>query len=135
MDSFNRLFNDKKLTLVDRRRHFNTILTKFETYLKKLYWLIHGKELRNTRDPEKTPSLADCIFAFEELKSLKFKERKKYQRMYGYLDTMRNLRNDESHVTPDASEEEIITSSRIVTTLYLYITAHSITDLEMSGKI
>lgn len=121
--------------MVDRRRHFNTILTKFETYLKKLYWLIHGKELRNTRDPEKTPSLADCIFAFEELKSLKFKERKKYQRMYGYLDTMRNLRNDESHVTPDASEEEIITSSRIVTTLYIYITAHSITDLEMSGKI
>ena len=135
VDSFNRLFNDKKLTIVDRRRHFNTILTKFETYLKKLYWLIHGEELRNTRDPEKTPSLADCIFAFEELKSLKFKERKKYQRMYGYLDTMRNLRNDESHVTPDASEEDIIASSRIVTTLYLYITAHSITDLEMSGKI
>lgn len=135
IDSFNRLFNDKKLTMVDRRRHFNTILTKFETYLKKLYWLIHGEELRNTRDPEKTPSLTDCIFAFEELKSLKFKERKKYQRMYGYLDTMRNLRNDESHVTPDASEEDIIASSRIVATLYLYITAHSITDLEMSGKI
>ncbi len=135
IDSFNRLFADKKLTLVDRRRHFNTILTKFETYLKKLYWLIHGEELRNTRDPEKTPSLADCIFAFEELKSLKFKQREKYKRMYGYLDTMRNLRNDESHVSPDASEEEIIASSRIVTTLYLYITAHSITELEMSGKI
>ena len=135
IDSFNRLFADKMLTLVDRRRHFNTILTKFETYLKKLYWLIHGEELRNTRDPEKTPSLADCIFAFEELKSLKFKQREKYKRMYGYLDTMRNLRNDESHVSPDASEEEIIVSSRIVTTLYLYITAHSITELEMSGKI
>lgn len=135
IDSFNRLFGDKKLTLVDRRRHFNTILTKFETYLKKLYWLIHGEELRNTRDPQKTPALADCIFAFEELKSLKFKQREKYKRMYGYLDTMRNLRNDESHVTPDASEEEIMASSRIVTTLYLYITAHSITELEISGKI
>lgn len=55
--------------------------------------------------------------------------------MYGYLDTMRNMRNDESHVTPDASEEEIVASSRIVTTLYLYITANSITELEMSGKI
>lgn len=135
IDSFNRLFNDKKLTMADRRRHFNTILTKFETYLKKLYWMIHGEELKNIRTPEKTPTLADCIFAFEELKSLKFKERKKYQRMYRYLDTMRNLRNDESHVTPDASEEEIIASSRIVTTLYLYITAHSITDLESAGKI
>ncbi|MCM1140020.1 MAG: type I restriction endonuclease [Muribaculum sp.] len=135
IDSFNRLFNDKKLTLVDRRRHFNTILTKFETYLKKLYWLIHSEELKNTRDPEKTPSLADCIFAFEELKSLKFKQREKYKRMYGYLDTMRNLRNDESHVTPDATEEEVVASSRIVTTLYLYITANSITELEMSDKI
>ena len=96
---------------------------------------IHGEELRNTRDPEKTPSLADCIFAFEELKSLKFKQREKYRRMFGYLDTMRNMRNDESHVTPNASEEEIFASSRIVTTLYLYITANSITELEMSGKI
>ncbi len=133
VDSFNRLFNDKKLTLVDRRRHFNTILTKFETYLKKLYWLIHGEELKNTRDPEKTPTLSDCIFAFEELKSLKFKHREKYRRIYGYLDTVRSLRNDESHVTPDATESEIMESSRIVTTLYLYITAHSISDLEMSG--
>ncbi len=57
------------------------------------------------------------------------------RRMYGYLDTMRSMRNDESHVTPDASEEEIVASSRIVTTLYLYITAHSITELEMSGKV
>lgn len=73
--------------------------------------------------------LADCIFAFEELKSLKFKQREKYKRMYSYLTTMRNMRNDESHVTPDASEEEIVTSSRIVTTLYLYITANSITEL------
>lgn len=135
LDSFNRLFNDKKLTLVDHRRHFNTILTKFETYLKKLYWLIHGEELKNTRDPEKTPSLADCIFAFEELKTLKFKQRDKYKRMYGYLDTMRNLRNDESHVTPDATENEVKASSHLVATLYLYITAHSITDLESSGKI
>lgn len=135
IDSFNRLFADKRLTLVDRRRHYNTILTKLETYLKKLYWLIHGTELRNERDPERTATLADCIFAFEELKSLKFKQREKYRRMSGYLDTVRNLRNDESHVTPDATEEEIVELSRIVTTLYLYITAHSITDLEISGKI
>lgn len=135
LDSFNRLFNDKKLTLVDRRRHFNTILTKFETYLKKLYWLINDKELSNERDPDKTPSLADCIFAFEELKSLKFKKRDKYKRMSGYLDTMRTMRNDESHIAPDASAEEVVVSSRIVAILYLYITAHSITDLEMAGKI
>ncbi len=130
VDSFNRLFNDKKLTLVDRRRHFNTILTKYETFLKKLYWLINGEELKSARNPEKSPSLADCIFAFEELKSLKQKKREKYKRMYSYLDTMRNLRNDESHVSPDATEEEILASSRIVATLYLYITAHSLAALE-----
>lgn len=133
LDSFNRLFNDKKLTLVDRRRHFNTILTKLETYLKKLYWLIHGKEIEG-RDG-KTPSLSDCIFAFEELKSLKFKERKKYKRMYDYLDRTRTMRNDESHVTPETPESELTESSRIVATIYLYITAVSIPDLEKSGKI
>lgn len=92
---------------MDRRRHFNTIVTKLETCLKKLYWLIHGEELTNVREPEKTPSLADCIFAFEELKSLRFKQREKNKRMYGYLDIMRNMRNAESHVTPDTSERSL----------------------------
>ena len=135
IDSFNRLFADKKLTLVDRRRHFNTILTKFETYLKKLYWLIHGEDLRNGRDPQKPAMLADCIFAFEELKSLRYKQREKYRRMYSYLETMRSLRNDESHISPDTTEEEVVASSRLVATLYLYITAHSITELEMAGRV
>ena len=103
--------------------------------MKKLYWLIHGEELKNMRDSQKTPALADCIFAFEELKSLKFKQREKYKRMYGYLDTMRAMRNDESHISPNASEEEIVASSRIVTIVYLYITAHSITELEISGNL
>ena len=129
LDSFNHLFNDKRLSLVDRRRHFNTILTKFETYLKKLYWLINKEELPNTRDPQKTPSLADCIFAFDQLKSLKHMQREKYKRISGYLDTLRSLRNDESHVAPSASEEEVIISSLVVTTLYLYITGQLIKDL------
>lgn len=79
--------------------------------------------------------LADCIFAFEELKSLKYKQREKYKRMYSYLETMRNLRNDESHISPDTTEEDIVASSRIVATLNLYITAHSITELESNEVI
>lgn len=35
LDSFNRLYCLEGMKLVDKRRHFNTIVTKYEVFLKK----------------------------------------------------------------------------------------------------
>ena len=37
LDSFNRLYCLEGMKLVDKRRHFNTIVTKYEVFLKKVY--------------------------------------------------------------------------------------------------
>ena len=45
LDSFNRLYCLEGMKLVDKRRHFNTIVTKYEVFLKKVYYLLNGKEI------------------------------------------------------------------------------------------
>lgn len=55
--------------------------------------------------------------------------------MYDFLDRTRAMRNDESHITPETPEAELVESSHVVATIYLYITAVSITDLEMADKL
>ena len=41
MDSLNQVYCGSNLRLVDRRRHFNSLVSHYEPFLKKLYYLIH----------------------------------------------------------------------------------------------
>gem|GEM_PF-2942157 len=39
---------------MDRRTYLNSLLTKYETFLKKLYYLIHSEDVpRNPKTPTK----------------------------------------------------------------------------------
>ena len=46
---------------------------------------------------------------------------------------LRNWRNDEAHNAPCSSDEEVNAGINVVVSLYLYVMAYSITDLEMGG--
>lgn len=46
---------------------------------------------------------------------------------------IKGWRNDESHISPTASEQEIDTAISIIISMYFYATGASITDLEMAG--
>ena len=130
LDSLNRLYCTTGMKLVDKRRHFNTIVTKFEVFLKKLYFLIHQKEMKNGREENSMPTFIDCIFAFSCLKGLKYNTDARYKKFYTYLELVKQWRNDESHTAPDASSKELNSAIHVVATMYYYVVSQNITKLE-----
>ena len=122
----------KKPTLVDKHIAFNQLVTKFEAYLKKLYYLINGKELpaRNEGD---TPSWKDALYAHKCLWSLRWSTDEAKQQLYQWLLLVKGWRNEESHISPTASEQEIDVALNIILTMYFYVTGSSITALETNG--
>ena len=122
----------KKSTLVDKHIAFNQLVTKFEAYLKKLYYLINGKELpaRNEGD---TPSWKDALYAHKCLWNLRWSTDEAKQQLYQWLLLVKGWRNEESHISPTASEQEVDTALNIILTMYFYVTGSSITALEANG--
>ena len=100
-------------------------------FLKKLYFLIYGYEIegQNGRDA----ALAEALHAFKCLWNLKYATDDDGKKFSSYLQMVRSWRNDEAHNAPSSSDEEVNTGIRVVVALYLYVTAHSIRDLEMAG--
>ena len=132
LDSFNRLYCMSGMKLVDKRRHFNTIVTKFEVFLKKLYFIIHKEELKSNKE-ESMATFTDCIFAFPCIKGLKYNTDVRYQKFYTYLELVKQWRNNESHTAPDASAKELASAIHIVSTMYFFVVSQNITELEHVG--
>ena len=65
INSFNHLLCNERLTELDRRAHFNTLVGKFESFLKKLYYLINNRELTTREGSADSTTFSDCIFGHE----------------------------------------------------------------------
>ena len=122
----------KKPTLVDKHVAFNLLVTKYEAYLKKLFYLMKGREIRphHKGDPV---TWKDVIYAVRPLWSLKYSEKSEYQTLYQYLLMVKEWRNKEAHISPTASEQEIDAAINIIITMYFFATGSCITELESNG--
>lgn len=136
-DDFNQIFTNPELRDVDKVRIFISLLIKYESYLKKLYYLINSEEMSNEDGSKVT--LGNAIHYTYKLKKLRnafnynnyfSDEQRKYAQ---YLNMLTTWRNDEGHTAPISTEQELNATIRIVVAMYLYITGVSITDLEMSA--
>lgn len=130
-DSLNTLCRAKGLSANEKRMYLNQLLMKFEVFLKKLYYLINGRELTD-RDPSRNATLSSAIFGIPSLKALKHSHNPAEREFSERLDILRQLRNDEAHGSADVSEQEIDRAISIVTDMYLYAVGTNITELEMS---
>ena len=130
-NNLNNIYTNDQIRLVDKIQCFNSLVTKYEAYLKKLYYLIHDEEVEG--QDGKSASLADSIHAFRCLWNLKYGHTEEAQKYSQYLQMLRDWRNDSSHTAPTTSEQEIDAAIQIVVAMYLYVTGNSITDLEMAG--
>ena len=129
-ESINMLCIAEGMSLSDRRRHFNTLVSQFEAYLKKLYYLCFNKEV-SPRKEGKTPTLSDAIFGIQSLRSLRYDKRPEYQEFSNRLTLLRQLRNDGAHQSQVANEQEVNAAIDIVIDVYLFAVGTNITDLEM----
>ena len=128
-NAFNRLYcSPAKVPLVDKKQHFNTLVTRFEVFLKKVYYIKNKSEIVSTKPGQEgmKATLADCIFQTPCLKRLKFSESEADKKFSDYLNMVRDWRNDQAHKAPTATEEECDLAINVLTTMYLFVVAFGI---------
>ena len=129
--AFSNLFV-KEAVLVDKHVGFNFLVTKFEAYLKKLFYLMKGQEVQPQHEGDDV-TWKDVIHAIRPLWTLKVSDNEDLQKFYQYLLLVKEWRNSEAHISPTASEQEIDAAINIIIAMYFYATGSCITDLEMEG--
>ena len=130
--AFTNLFGKDKPSIVDKFVSFNLMVTKFEAYLKKLYYLIHGREIQPRHEGEDV-TWANVIHAFPCLWQLKFSHDAGRQQLFEWLSMMKGWRNSESHISPTATEKEVDAAVSVCVGMYFFATGSCITELEMRG--
>ena len=138
-NAFNRLYcSPTKVSLVDKKQHFNTLVTRFEVLLKKVYYLKNRTEIVSTKIGQEgtMATLADCIFQTPCLKRLKYSDSDADKKFSEYLTMVRDWRNDQAHKAPTATEQECDFAINVLTTMYLFVVAFGIRtkDIEQSEK-
>ncbi len=132
------LFRRKEVKFMDKHMHSGSLSVKFEVYLKKLYYMLHGKEIQPAEEGKKV-TLANCIFAFPCLKRLKWSVKETEQKLSGYLDIIRNNRNTEdgngAHSSYLLTEQQLDSNIKAFVTLYLYVTGMCYDELKTKYNI
>ena len=133
-NAFNRLYcSQSKVSLVDKKQHFNTLVSRFEVFLKKVFYLKNHSEIVSTKPGQEglKATLADCIYQTPCLKRLKFSESEADKKFSDYLGMVRDWRNDNAHKAPTATEQECDTAINVLTSMYLYVVAFGIKKREI----
>ena len=132
------LFRRKKVEFVDKHVNSGNLSVKFEVFLKKIYYMLHGKELKSLEEG-KNVTLANCIFAFPCLKKLKWSTKETEQKLSGYLDVIRNNRNTSdgngAHFSYTLTEQQLDVNIKMFITLYLYVTGMNLKELKKKYDI
>lgn len=130
---FDELFARKKVSFVDKHCDLSTLLTKFEVFLKKVYYLCNGTEVP-PKPGETKVTLGNCIYQFPCLNELKGLQRIKYRTMSGYLADLREGRNTQAgngaHYSMYLTEDKLDEKIKSVVTLYMYVAGNYLNELK-----
>ena len=132
LNAFTTLFV-KEASIVDKHVAFTQLVTNFEAYLKKFFYLIEGKEVSPQHEGDPV-TLNDVIHAICPLWTLRYNDKPVYQTLYQYLLMVKEWRNNEAQLSPTASEQEVHAAIEIVITMYFFATGSCITELESNGQ-
>ena len=132
------LFGRKKVNIIDKHVHSGNLSVKFEVYLKKLYYMLHGTEIQPTEEGRNV-TLANCIHAFPCLKRLRWSTKETEQKLSGYLDIIRNNRNTSdgngAHSSYLLTEKQLDDNIKAFVTLYIYVTGMCLNDIKMKYDV
>ena len=132
------LFGRKKVNIIDKHVHSGNLSVKFEVYLKKLYYMLHGAEIQPAEDGRNV-TLANCIHAFPCLKRLRWSTKETEQKLSGYLDIIRNNRNttdgNGAHSSYLLTEKQLDDNIKAFVTLYIYVTGMCLNDIKVKYDV
>ena len=112
----------------DMQDWLQLLLSGFEPYLKKMYYLCEGKEL--TRLDGKHVQFLDAAKAMR-VNQLHYDMPEEYNNMKTYYEFVHSQRNDTTHQAPVIENKDVKPGIHMTMAMYLYSTMISITDMEM----
>lgn len=133
--TINRWALDANIRPVDRQMTYNVLSGKFETYLKKIYYLLHGEMVKKSDGSNDAPTFVDIAKTFSCLRGLRKNNSPAYQRMKEWYGNVYEWRNAEAHTSPTLNDNELKERIQVLLTVYLFVTANSITELETEGVL
>ena len=118
------------LTLTEKRTYLKALVTGYEAYLKKLHYIIYGKEVSDKNGDIEHAALSNAIYCMR-LNKLKYSDKPIDQKFATYIDLVVQLRNDENHQAKSLDAKEVQAGIHVATVMFLYVTFKNITELEM----
>ena len=118
------------LTNAEKRNYLKALATSFESYIKKIYYLLNDEEVTDKNGSIDFAGLSSALYLMR-LNKLQYSDKPCDQRFAQYIDIITNLRNDESHSGKALTAKDIALGIHVVSALYLYVAYVRITDLEM----
>lgn len=131
-DAFEKIYGENH-TIVDKHVAFNSLATKYEAYLKKLYYLIYRQEITPYK-PEIGVTFNDSIHAFRCLWGLRYNPDPKYQDLYAKLMLLKKWRNGGAHIAPTATEDELKAATEVAITMYYFVTGASLYEFNAAER-
>ena len=125
------VFGGKELLMVDKYVNLNILLTRYESYLKKIYYLIHGEALKRPFD-EGYPTLMDAIMAFPSIRALRCSPKPEHRLLFSEMNMLRKLRNGMRFSPPFFNEKQLGSALDIVTDMYIFIIAAEMSKINKS---
>ena len=98
--------------------------------MKKLYYLINGKEIEV--EDGKMATFINAIYAFRCLRGLRNNPAPVYQQFNSHLENLRAWRNLEAHEANTTTEQDLIGATHIVVAMYIFVVSQVTTELELS---
>lgn len=118
---------------VDKQVGGNMLIVRIEAYLKKLYYLSFGREIQPRYEGEDV-TWKNVIYAIRCLRDLRYSNNPALRQLSHYLENVKNWRNNESHISPTASEKEVENAIGQVLCIYAYATGMNIVEMEGLGR-
>lgn len=113
----------------DNRDHFNILLSRYEAFLKKLYYLREGREFESSGHHS---GLVDIVRQFRSLQGLYRNPDSRYANFKQYYEMLYNWRNEDTHTAPVLEETHLPAAIHILVAMYAYATMISVSDIESS---
>jgi type I restriction enzyme R subunit len=107
------------------------LLTGYESYLKKIYYLIHGEALKRPFD-EGYHTLMDAIMAFPSIRALRRSPKQEHRLLFSEMNMLRNLRNEMRFSPHFLNEKQLGSALDIVTDMYIFIIAAEMSKINKS---
>ncbi len=125
-DALNKLYRGENRD-IDLQLHFQTLVTKYEAFLRKIYYMLNGEELS---DDVKPSGLVSVVQQFAEIQKLYGTKLPEYSKMKDYYHKLYNWRNNHTHQAPILKKEELESSLQTIVAMYVYAAMVNATEIE-----